>query len=514
MTAYTLRPSACLPWGGDRERVWTRVARIATAATLIGFAACKDSLVPNYNSPSVNAATPSGFQLLVTGAFAATRIDVGYLMTAATSFARDILNFTNSDNRFVTEWGGDGVPIPGSDFYGRRGWDSPFQAARAANQVLADIPKVVPAYSAADQAAIAGVMQTLKALNFMYLAEYRDTAGVPVGDLTNSNINAPAPILCNKNVWQYVVALLDSGNASLNAGGPTIPITLPAGFSAVSVSPGPSTAAGSFAAFNRALAGKANLQLAYAIARSVAGTSPTPTTPGAPDPAALTRADSAILASALYNVAALVPPSPGGFSDPNTVYHSFSGASGDVPNPFQVGIATLGTLRVLNEFVASVDTAHDLRWKAKFVVNTNPVQQQAYAVTSSNFIVDFYPSVASPIPIIRNEELVLLRAQVRLALGDYPGAWTLINAVRTTVGGLAALPVSTDFVTTRDALLSEQRISTVLEDGADRMISIRMYGLAAVRDTTWGASDTHATLLPVPTNEANARHGNVTPACS
>ena len=75
-------------------------------------------------------------------------------------------------------------------------------------------------------------------------------------------------MLCNKDVWAYIVALLDSGNAALNAAGSVaLPVSLPPGFGSVSTTAGPSTTPGAFAAFNRALAGKAGLELAYAIAR-------------------------------------------------------------------------------------------------------------------------------------------------------------------------------------------------------------------------------------------------------
>ena len=99
--------------------------------------------------------------------------------------------------------------------------------------------------------------------------------------------------------------------------------------------------AGSFASFNRALAAKAGLELAYAIARNTAATHPTPITPGAPDVAALTRADSAAGASALFNVAALVPPSGSAFTDDaNGVYLDFNAQSSDLVNPInqQIGI--------------------------------------------------------------------------------------------------------------------------------------------------------------------------------
>jgi hypothetical protein len=467
--------------------------RLAILGIVIAIG-CDTPTVPNYASPNPDVTTRAGLQTLVTGLFGGTRIDLVWIITEMSSFARDAGNFTNTDPRFITEFLGDGTPINNSDF-GIFGWNNQFQMVRTADSILAALPGVhsPTAYSTGEQAQITGVVQTIKALDYMYLAEQRDTSGVPIGGDKLNDLGSPAPILCNKDVWRAIVAILDSGNAALNVDpSEALVISLPNGFGAVSAT------GGSFSSFNRALAGKANLELAYAIARSNAATAPTPTSAGTPDNAALLRADSAITASTLYQPAQLTPPAAGAFTDPLAVYHSFSSISGDLVNPVN---GEIGTLRMLNEFVASVDTANDLRWKAKFTVNPDPAQQQAYSGVSAPFIVTFYPVVGSPIPIVRNEELVLIRAQIRLGLGDLSGAWTLINDVRTQVGGLPAEAVSTDYATTRDALMREQRISTVLESGGDRAIAIRMYGLATVADTTWGASDTHATLMPVPNTE-------------
>src|SRR6185437_5659838 len=117
-----------------------------------------------------------------------------------------------------------------------------------------------------------------------------------------------------KDAWAQIVALLDAANTNLNtAGGIPIPVTWPPGFASVSAVAGPSTVPGSFASFNRALAAKAGLEHAYAMARSTPGSSPDPTHPGAPDAATLTKADSAALASALINVP-LAPPAAAPFA--------------------------------------------------------------------------------------------------------------------------------------------------------------------------------------------------------
>jgi starch-binding outer membrane protein, SusD/RagB family len=494
------------------------------------LAACKDTNVPDLSGPTSVASTPTGIQNVVTGLFFAARIDVGNYVFASSAFGRDAGNFTNTEPRWITE--GLGLtPIAFNDFFWSQWeWDQEYSNIKLANNIVASIPNVAPAYSSAQAAAISGVVRTIKALQFMMIAETHDTVGV---SLYSAGASSPQAIYCNRDVWQYIVALLDSANRDLNtAGAISLPITLPSGFGAVGLSAGPSTTGGAFAAFNRALAGKAGLQLAYAIARQN-GTGPTPNTAGTPDVAALTRADSALKASALFNPSAITSPTPGGFStnDAYGVYHVFSAQSGDLTN-YVNGI--IGTYAVLWDLVADVDTVNDLRWKAKFAVNPNAVQQATFAPVASPYIYNYYPSVSTPIPIVRNEELTLIDAQIQLGLGAYGNAMNLINMVHQQAGGYATpLTVPADYLDVRNALLKEQRISTAIEASGDRMISIRMYDMAANADTTWQAhsgpdaagvasvktstgtapTDFHTTVLPIEETEIDGRGGHIALSC-
>jgi hypothetical protein len=45
-------------------------------------------------------------------------------------------------------------------------------------------------------------------------------------------------------------------------------------------------------------------------------------------------------------------------------------------------------------------------------------------------------------------------------------------------------------------------------------MAIRNYGLQVQQTQTWGSTDTHATLLPIPIQESGPRNGNITPSCS
>src|SRR6185312_10864965 len=120
-----------------------------------------------------------------------------------------------------------------------------------------------------------------------------------------------------------------------------------------------------------------------------------------------------------------------------------------------------------------------------------------------------YPSPSSPMPIIRSETLNLIEAQIRLGLGDNAGALALINDVRTEVGGVAPSAAST-YPALRNQILQEQQISTLMEGGADRLISIRMYSVAALVDTTWEhtsfGTDVHTTVYPLTSEELNGRN--------
>jgi hypothetical protein len=501
-------------------RSWRRsVAPLGTALVIAAAVACSDSNVPFFTQPTSIEDSPAGIQNGVTGIFAAGRIDVGNYIYWMPMFARDVAQIW-IDNPQNVQFGTGLTPIPTAD---GSPWDNEYRAATAAAGVIAAIPKASPAYTASQAAALIGLAQTMEALAYMQVAETHDTGGIAIHP---TSAGTPGPVYCAKDAWAQIVALLDTANATLNtAGGTPIPVNLPPGFASVSAVAGPSTVSGSFASFNRALAAKAGLELAYAMARSTSATSPGLSTPGAPNAAALTRADSAALASALIKVP-LAPPAPGPFApSAGGVYWDFSAAAGDIGNPIS---GLLGTWRTLSYFTADVDTVNDQRFLNKFNFVTeekNPLQIPGDAFMNTDWQFGAYNSINASVPIIRNESLTLYRAQIQLGLGNLPAAITLINQVHEQAGGFGTpLTIAQTYTAVRDTLLKEQRISTVWEGSGDRNISIRMYNLAATVDTTWsshGATvaagkqqvDLHTTIVPFPATELEARGGSVTLTC-
>lgn len=473
-------------------------------------AACADSVVPLFTAPTSVSNTTTGINQAMTGLFSYSRQDQGSVALELSAFGREGANFTNTEPRFITyDLGITPIPVGGWVTI----WEQEYLDIRQAQQILAALPVAQPAYSTTQREALEGVVKTMEALNYLYVIWAHDTLGLAI--MQSPTATAPAPAVCLKDGLAYTIALLDSANAELDsAGSAALPFLVPPGFASVGKSAGPSTVQGSFAAFNRALAAKANLELAYALAR-IAGP-PTPSTAGSPDHGALARADSAASASALYNIAALGPNPAGEWAyDPYSVLYDFSAASGDQPNPMN---AIVGTQAVLDEVPNDQDTVNDLRWKAKFAPNLNAVQT-SYNFVASPYIYNMYGSPASPLPIIRDETLVLIEAQIQLGLGNLAQALTLANDVRTAVGGPHVTPdTGTTYVGVRNAILREQQISTLFEGGADRVIALRMYNIEAQFDTTWAQTkykpDQHTTVLPISANEIAGRGGSFTLTCS
>ena len=131
---------------------------------------------------------------------------------------------------------------------------------------------------------------------------------------------------------------------------------------------------------------------------------------------------------------------------------------------------------------------------------------------TSDRVFKIYNSNTTPIPIIRNEELILLRAEARYFTADQTGALNDINLIRTTSGGLALRGPflnQSDFVT---ELLKQRRYSLLFE-GGHRWIDTRRFGLLS---TLPKALPTHTvpSRFPFPEAECLARVPAPTLGCT
>ena len=116
------------------------------------------------------------------------------------------------------------------------------------------------------------------------------------------------------------------------------------------------------------------------------------------------------------------------------------------------------------------------------------------------------PSPNTPIPIIKNEELILLHAEASIGLNDLTTATTDLNLIRTASGGLAPVAL---FATPQAAiteLLYNKRYS-LLYEGGHSWIDYRRYGRLtdlATNERPGPPPDKIFPTLPIPTAEVQA----------
>ena len=183
------------------------------------------------------------------------------------------------------------------------------------------------------------------------------------------------------------------------------------------------------------------------------------------------------------------------------VYHVYSTASGDATNPLfdPAPRAIVAVPEFLTEARLRADGSRDLRATTKAVVGTVNLATQGI---SSNVRPIVYPTNVTSIPIIRNEELILLRAEANIGLGNRAAAIADLNFVRTIAGGLPALAsnFSGDLVT---EMLYDRRYSLFFEYGHRWVDSRRYNRLGDLKKQL--PSHRVFPLVPIPVDECNQR---------
>jgi starch-binding outer membrane protein, SusD/RagB family len=124
-------------------------------------------------------------------------------------------------------------------------------------------------------------------------------------------------------------------------------------------------------------------------------------------------------------------------------------------------------------------------------------------------------SLTQPAPIIKVAEMLLLRAQAYIELGDLTSATADINTVRTLDGGLPAIAVPATKAAAIDAVLYEKEYS-LLAESAHRLVDLRAYSRMKppyIKSELTG--DIFQSTLPIPKRELDTRGVTaITPTCS
>ena len=165
----------------------------------------------------------------------------------------------------------------------------------------------------------------------------------------------------------------------------------------------------------------------------------------------------------------------------------------------------------LNPLVADSVQAGDTR--ASKIVPRTPLS--GFGLATSVTYIGAVASTANqsrPLGILRDEELVLLRAQAYIEAGQLGNAILDINDVRTNYGLAPVVPV--DKTTAINAVLYEKRYSLLFE-GPQRFDDLREYGrLNATYLRKETTTDPFNAALPITRGELDARGLTTNPACT
>jgi starch-binding outer membrane protein, SusD/RagB family len=458
-------------------------AGLVICATLLG--ACKDSFVPNLNDPSLEPTVGNAAQLQsqASGLLSGDREQHAFQILVLETMGRDAYRIDIADPRYLD------MPLgtfqPGAflvDFT----WNVHYRTIRGARS-LADGIEGGP-FSAADKAATKGFAKTMEALQYMWLIDSRGDRGVPI----QTGAAGLEPIRCEPVVLDHIRDLLDEANTALLAGGTAFPFVLPSGFTAFGTFNTPAT----FRQFNRALAAKNHRYRAFVNYAGVAGT-------GAIDASALADAITAFGESFEVLDAAKLK---------NGVYHVYSTQSGDLDNRN----FDLSVYRVNPKVLAEAD-AGDARVAAKTLQDPTQRKSNAANTVSSDILFTNITGPTTPLPIIRNDELILLHAEVLWGQGQYQAALDRSNFVRQNDGGL--LPkTAADFggfvgaanqLNLLREILKQKRYSLLFESDA-RLVDHRIYGLFGDLGPEGIKPEPTPQDIPFPQSEIDARVNQLT----
>ena len=161
------------------------------------------------------------------------------------------------------------------------------------------------------------------------------------------------------------------------------------------------------------------------------------------------------------------------------MYYTYSLVSGDLTNNLYEGVPRLYFVHpsIRDKAQKKLDGTLDARVgrKVKSIPPFGRFGLENIDMTWTN-----YPTQDAPIPVFRNEELILLRAEANLGLNNTAAALDDINLIRVSSGGLPPLtlpytPAPGAPPTLLDEVLYNKRYSMMWEEGSSSWLDARRY---------------------------------------
>jgi starch-binding outer membrane protein, SusD/RagB family len=439
--------------------------------------------VTNTNAPTAEELTGSPTRAILaraaTGIFTQAFNDVGTEIQFYALYGREGYNLLGNDPRETDE------QIRGpQDPTGRNSgiWLGPYAAIRTINTYLAALPNA-SGLNEAELRASQGFAKTMKAWQLHRLAVRTGAHGIPL-DVDRPLTAEPAPFVSFSVALQAVSALLDDAHADLlAAGGTPFPFTVAPGYTGFAT---PAT----YARFNRALAAKVLVHRATFVGCTACW------------------ADASLAINNSFITTAGLPASLA-----TGVSYAYSAAAGEPANPITENL-TADRLWVHPSLISGaqqrLDGSPDLRLTTKVMDAGRTKTLENLTATHkpvmyNNALNRAQASLGSPIPWINNEELILLRAEIRWHTSDPLGAIADLNLIREHAGGLP--PAALTAASSTDAFVTEllyNRLYSLMWQQGTRWIDARRYNRLETLPLD-RAGDVRFNQMLVPANECSAR---------
>lgn len=481
--------------GRLRARDRGRRGGVALLVAALLLSAC-DLDVANTNAPSLGELTddptPESLARAATGIFSDAFINIGTEIEYYALYGREGYDLLGNDPRET------GEQIRGPrDPSGRNSgiWVNLYNAIRSINTYLAALPEATDGATGlteAEASASEGFAKTMKAWFIHRLAVRTGELGIPI-DVRESITAEPAPFVSFAEAMSEASRLLDEGLADLEAGSAQFPFSVAPGYS------GFETPAG-FATFNRALAAKVLVHRAtFADCMEC-----------------WTEARAALEASFVTDAGL-----PGSLAD--GVYYAYSTAANELANPVTEPLTANEYWvhpSILDGAQLRDNGSPDLRLTQKVMDAGQPEEEDDLVGTHKPVLYNSSTDRTSAdlgawIPWISNEELLLLRAEVRWHTNDRDGATEDINLIRHHAGGLPDAAVTAS--SSDDEFVTEvlyNRLYSLMWSQGTRWIDARRYGRLDSLPVDREGDSLYENML-IPADECAARGGSSTPnGCS
>ncbi|MEP6952247.1 MAG: RagB/SusD family nutrient uptake outer membrane protein [Ginsengibacter sp.] len=394
------------------------------------FISCKKDY-GNLNNATVQDflknASQSELNNLVSGTEAGMRSVINLYLDDVGTIGREGYHFATSEPRYVTDLlGASAGTLSNSNFYITNPWAARYRVVKNCNTLIAAATNST-LISDAQKSGYIGFARTIKAYQLLMNLNLTDSNGIRIDVDDPDNLG---PFVNYTNSLTAIASLLDSGKLAFT-GSSSGPIAFPlSGFA------GLDDAAG-LTKFNRALAARVSV-----YQQNWQG--------------ALTALNESFFGlDQDFKLGA---------------YHEFGTGSGDQLNIMFIPQNQNGEVRVAHPSYAVDIEAGDDR------INKATLRTSAASLLglSSNRDVWVYTSSTAPIPIIRNEELILIYAEANIQLNNLTEGVKGINVIRK-----GHQLVDYGGAVTHDALITEmlkQRRYSLFFEG-HRWIDVRRYNL-------------------------------------